>query len=135
MNGERFCNELAEMSIMNCYLRSAEDQGNYCQVFDADYMEKAADFPGGLVDPEGLKNYMPEEEGEKAGVLEGFIGTFKADTLEELAAKLEITDVDAFVATVERCARTVQTPSSALNPSTSRPSTRRPSTASTAMCA
>ena len=102
MNGERFCNELAEMSIMNCYLRSAEDQGNYCQVFDADYMEKAAEFPGGLVDPEGLKNYMPEEDGEKTGVLEGFIGTFKADTLEELAAKLEITDVDAFVATVER---------------------------------
>lgn len=101
MNGERFCNETFGMSIMNCYLRSAEDQGHYCQIFDADYMDKGAEFPGKLWDPESLRVYMPEEDVERVGVLEDQLRTFKADTLEELAEKLEITDVDTFKATVE----------------------------------
>ncbi|WP_350455343.1 FAD-binding protein [Slackia heliotrinireducens] len=100
MNGERFCNETFAMSIMNCYLRSAEDQGHYCQVFDSAYMEKGANFPGRLWDPEELKVYMPEEDVERVGVFSDQIRTFKADTLEELAEKLEITDVDTFVQTV-----------------------------------
>ena len=45
---------------------------------------------------------MPEEPGEKTGVYEDQINTFKADTLEELAGKLGITDTAAFVKTVER---------------------------------
>lgn len=101
MNGERFVNETVEMSLMNCYLRSAEDAGHYCQIFDSNYMTAAADWPGRLVDPEGLKVYMPEEDVEREGVYEDQINTFAADTLEELAEKLEITDVDAFVATVK----------------------------------
>ena len=105
MNGERFVNETVEMSVMNCYLNNAEDNGEYVQVFDNDYMEKAADFPGKLVSPEDIRVYMPEEEGfesPRQGVLEAFIATFKADTLEELAEKLEIRDADAFVASVEK---------------------------------
>lgn len=103
MNGKRFCEENVEMSLMNCYLRSEEDQGHYVQVFDADYMTKAAAFPGALVDPEALKVYMPEEKSvdHTKGVFEGQINTFKADTLEELAKKLEITDTTTFVATVK----------------------------------
>ncbi len=101
MNGERFVNETVEMSLMNCYLRSAEDAGNYCQIFDGNYMTAAAGWPGKLVDPEALKVYMPEENVERTGVFEGQINTFKADTLEELAEKLEITDAKTFVATVE----------------------------------
>lgn len=100
MNGERFVNETVEMSLMNCYLRSAEDAGHYCQVFDSNYMTAAADWPGKLVDPEALKTYMPEENVERTGVFEGQINTFKADTLEELAKKLGITDTEAFKRTI-----------------------------------
>ena len=45
---------------------------------------------------------MPEEDVEREGVFEGQINTFKADTLEELADKLEITDKAAFVDSVKR---------------------------------
>lgn len=102
MNGERFCNETVEMSLMNCYLQSAEDAGNYCDIYDSEYMAKGADFPGGrLVDPEALRQYMPEEDvGERQGVFDGFIATYKADTLSELAGKLGITDVARFERTV-----------------------------------
>lgn len=102
LDGTRFCEETVGMSLMNCYLRSEADQGNYTQIFDSDYMKKAADFPGKLVDPEALKVWMPEEDVERVGVFEGQINTFKADTLEELAEKLEVNDTPTFVATVEK---------------------------------
>ncbi len=103
MDGTRFCNEKqVGMSETNNFLKSEADQGNYCQIFDSNYMTACADWPGKLFDPEALKDYMPEEAGEKKGVYEGQIATFKADTLEELAKKLEITDADAFVKTVQR---------------------------------
>lgn len=101
-NGARFVNEVVEMSLLNNYLRGAEDQGWYSQVFDANYMEQAADWPGKLYSPEELALYMPEEDADRDGVFKDLIRTFKADTLEELAEKLEITDTAAFVATVER---------------------------------
>lgn len=101
MDGTRFVNETVEMSLLNCYLRSKEDSGHYCQVFDSNYMEAAAEWPGKLVDPEGLKVYMPEEDVEREGVFEGQINTFKADTLEELAEQMGV-PTDAFAATIER---------------------------------
>ena len=102
-DGTRFCNEnRSEMATMGNFLKSEEDQGWYTQVFDSNYMEAAAEWPGKLVDPEGLKVYMPEEDVEREGVFEGQINTFKADTLEELADKLEITDKAAFVDSVKR---------------------------------
>ncbi|WP_139653440.1 FAD-dependent oxidoreductase [Raoultibacter phocaeensis] len=101
-DGTRFVNEVVEMSLLNNYLRSAEDQGWYSQIFDANYMEQAADWPGKLYSPEELALYMPEEDVDRDGVFKDLIRTFKADSLEELAEKLEITDVAAFVATVER---------------------------------
>lgn len=100
-DGSRFCNEETPMSLMNNYLRGADDCGWYTQIFDADYMSTAASWPGALVDPEGLQNYMPELEGDKTGVYPGLINTFAADSIEELAEKLGI-DADALVATVER---------------------------------
>ncbi|SEQ25503.1 FAD binding domain-containing protein [Ignavigranum ruoffiae] len=45
---------------------------------------------------------MPEEPGEKKGVLVDQIATFKANSLEELAEKLQITDVETFKETVQR---------------------------------
>ena len=102
MNGERFADETAGMSRMNCFLRSEEDAGNYCQIFDSNYMTQAASWPGKLFDPDALKAYMPEESGEKKGVYEDQVATFKADTLDELATKLGITDAAAFKKSVER---------------------------------
>lgn len=102
MDGTRFCDETCGMSLMNNFLRSDADQGNYCQIFDNNYTETAASWPGKLFDQEAIKAYMPEEPGEKKGVFEGQIATFKADTLEELAKKLGITDAAAFKKAVER---------------------------------
>lgn len=102
LNGRRFCDETVGMELMNCYLLGAEDQGHYCQIFDSSYMSKAAGWPGSLADPEEMKKFMPEEKADRTGVIKGLINTFKADTLEELAAKLKITDTAAFAATVRR---------------------------------
>ena len=101
-DGTRFCDETLGMSLMNNFLRSEADQGDYNQIFDSNYMTAAAEWPGKLFDPEAIKVYMPEEDVEKVGVFEDQIGTYKADTLEELAEKLGITDAAAFVETVKR---------------------------------
>jgi len=99
--GKRFVNETVEMSVLNNYLRQAENTGQYSQIFDSNYMAQAAKWPGKLIPPEGLMNYMPEEPGEHKGVFETFINTHKADTLEELARKIKV-DPATFVATVKR---------------------------------
>lgn len=101
-DGTRFCDEALGMSLMNNFLRSEADQGDYNQIFDSNYMTAAAEWPGKLFDPEAIKVYMPEEDGEKTGVFKDQIATFKADTLEELAEKLGITDTAAFVESVKR---------------------------------
>lgn len=101
-DGTRFCDETLGMSLMNNFLRSEADQGDYNQIFDSNYMTAAAEWPGKLFDPEAIKVYMPEEDGEKTGVFRDQIATFKADTLEELAEKLGITDTAAFVESVKR---------------------------------
>lgn len=102
-DGTRFCNESrSAMAYMGNFLTGPQDGGYYTQVFDSNYMTDCADWPGKLYDPEALKAYMPEEEGEKAGVYEDLIATFKADTIEELGEKLGLTDVAAFAETVKR---------------------------------
>lgn len=102
-DGTRFCNEArSEMAVMGNFLRSEEDSGWYTQVFDSNYMTDAEGWPGALIPPEGMKNYMPEEPGEKAGVFESLINTYAANTLEELGEKLGLTDVPQFVKSVER---------------------------------
>ena len=101
-DGTRFCDETLGMSLMNNFLRSEADQGDYNQIFDSNYMTAAAEWPGKLFDPEAIKVYMPEEDGEKTGVFRDQIATFKADTLEELAEKLGITATAAFVESVKR---------------------------------
>lgn len=97
--GERFVNETVGTSELANYLRSEQDAGWYAQIFAGDYMEYAADW-GILSDPDALKNYMPEEPGEKQGVFESLIRTYKADTLEELAEKIDV-DPAALVATID----------------------------------
>ena len=100
-NGKRFTDESVEMSLYNNFLRGPHDCGWYSQIFDADYVAVGTEWGMHPTDEEALKNFMPEEEGEKTGVYEGLINTYKADTLEELAEKIGITDVEQFLATVE----------------------------------
>ena len=112
LDGKRFVDESSvRMETFNNYLTSAEDEGNYCQIFDSNYMEDYADYSPDLEygvpmpDPEKIKQYMPEEiesESDGMGSFTSLIATYAADTLEELAEKLEIRDVEAFVASVER---------------------------------
>ena len=99
--GKRFVNETVEMSLLNNYLREAKDAGHYCQVFDSNYMTQAATWPGKLVPPEGLKNYMPDDPSPKVGVFPSQVNTHVANTLEELAVKLQVNPAN-FVATVKR---------------------------------
>ena len=102
-DGTRFCNEnRSEMATMGNFLKSEEDQGWYTQVFDSNYMTDCADWPGALIPPEAMVNYMPEVEGEKEGVYDTLINTYAADTIEELGEKLGLTDVAAFAKTVAR---------------------------------
>jgi hypothetical protein len=104
-DGKRFSNEVVVLSLMNNYLKTPiapKDQaGWYSQIFDADYMETAKDWGGALVPPPGLENFMPEVENEKKNIFPDLIRTFRADTLEELADKLEINKSE-FLATVKR---------------------------------
>ncbi|GGI71415.1 FAD-dependent oxidoreductase [Shewanella gelidii] len=99
--GERFVNETTAMSLMNNYLRDEENAGHYSQVFDSEYMTRAKDWPGKLYDPEQIKIYMPEDPTPKKNVYPSQINTYKADTLEELAVKLEC-DPKIFTANVKR---------------------------------
>jgi hypothetical protein len=99
--GKRFVNETVGMSLMNNYLRDAKNAGQYSQIFDANYMTQAANWPGKPMPPPVLKNWMPEEPGPKNGVFPSFIATYKADTLDELAKKLGC-DPAVFVASVKR---------------------------------
>ncbi len=99
--GKRFVNEMVEMSELNNYLRQQDSAGQYSQIFDANYMQQAAGWPGRLVPPEELKEYMPEEPSPHRGVFETFIDTHKANTLEELAAKIKV-DPATLVETVKR---------------------------------
>ena len=102
-DGTRFCNEArSEMATMGNFLKSEEDAGWYTQVFDSNYMTDCADWPGALIPPEGMKSYMPEEDGEKTGVYESLINTYAADTVEELGEKLGLSDVKAFAQTIAR---------------------------------
>lgn len=99
--GKRFVNETVAMSLFNNYLRDEKNAGHYSQVFDSNYMTQAADWPGRLVSPEGLKKYMHDDPAPKDGVYESLVNTHVADTLEELAVKLEC-DPKTFVASVKR---------------------------------
>lgn len=101
LNGKRFCDETVGMELMNCYLTFAEDSGHYCQIFDSRYVDQAKKIGMTVDDPESLKNWMPEEDSEHKGVMKDLIDTYKADTLEELAKKLRIKDIPAFLETVK----------------------------------
>lgn len=102
-NGKRFTDETVPMEYMNCFLISDEDQGEYMQIFDSEYMEKGQGKIGGSpAKLEELNKYIKEENvADRTGVMENLIDTHRADSLEELGEKLGITDIESFLETVE----------------------------------
>lgn len=102
-NGKRFASEELGMELMNCYLLTPEDEGHYHQIFDSAYPEKSKAFAGEAVPKEELEKYIKDAEVEdRTGVIQGLADTQRADSLEELAEKLEIQDKEAFVETVKK---------------------------------
>lgn len=100
--GERFVNEETQMSLMNNYTRQEKRTGWYSQIFDSKYMEETVGWPGKAVSPKDLEVWMPDVDmKERPAVFGDLVRTFRCDTLEELADKLEIPK-DAFVTTVKR---------------------------------
>ncbi|MCW3787315.1 FAD-dependent oxidoreductase [Plebeiibacterium sediminum] len=99
--GNRFVNENVEMSLLNNYLRQSDKAGQYSQIFDSNYMKQAANWPGKLVNPEKLREYMPDESVTHDHVSTPFINTYKANTIEELAHKIKA-DPATLMATVKR---------------------------------
>ena len=103
LQGNRFCDEKTngDMMLINNLMRDwAEDKGHYCQILDSAYAEKYASSK--MPPLEKLLPYMPEEDVERTGVIESLIDTHMCDTLEELAEKMQIKDVDNFLKTVQR---------------------------------
>ncbi|MBM6999167.1 FAD-dependent oxidoreductase [bacterium] len=96
MAGERFCSEDTPLWQRQTFFRFDDQTCQYVQLFDANYETQVKGWGGTPTAQEKLSSYMPESPDYKKGQL------FSADTLEELAEKLKVTDVDAFVASVKR---------------------------------
>lgn len=107
-DGERFCNESTPYDFIYA-AGTLERDGVYCQIWDANWLDHVAQFhtlacSRIIPSPTGGKAqiFTPEAEmGMIEGVLKPAGVVVEADTLEELAEKLQI-PADAFVQTVKR---------------------------------
>ena len=105
-DGERFMNEDCVFEEVNCVLRNQPKPGWYSQIFDDDYVEQVTEWGGKPTDKEKIQVYMPDVKMDRsaesgANVIESLIDTYCCDTLDELAAKLEI-PADALKKSVAR---------------------------------
>ncbi len=103
-DGERFFNEETDMAYVANYMRGYEPEkaGWYFPVFDDSFEEMVSEWGGRPATHDSIKSYMPEEDVDERGtVLVDRIAVYKADTLDELAEKLEI-PADELKASVER---------------------------------
>ena len=97
MDGKRFCDETVTLWERQTFFRFSDETCQYVQLFDSNYAEQVEGWGGTPTPEEKFPPYMPEsEEHNGKGKL------FQADTLEELAGKLGVEDVETFVASVER---------------------------------
>lgn len=103
LNGKRFHNEDLNMDVSNNDMRyyPLHSAGKYAQIFDNNYMEQATEWGGRPADEDTMKRYMPEEDDPHQGTVRELINTYRADTLEELAEKIDI-PADALKETVDR---------------------------------
>ena len=100
---QRFINEDLDSTLWCNICRDAVEKGRYFRIFDGNYEEQAKSLGMGRIPTEeGMLGYMPgTEQSEAKGAYGFFSGTYKADTLEELAEQLGISG-DKLVETVNR---------------------------------
>lgn len=97
MDGKRFCDETVTLWERQTFFRFDDETCQYVQVFDANYADQVTEWGGSPVSEDRFPTYMPEsEEHNGKGRL------YSADSLEDLASKLGIKDVESFVSSVER---------------------------------
>ena len=111
MKGERFINEQCEMAYISNQLKyqpgyegenrdadhqDSESKGWYCQIYDSDYMDYAKSPVPSVV----MERYIKDEDVEHPSVFTELIDTYRADTIEELAKKLDV-PADTLQATVD----------------------------------
>ena len=111
MEGKRFCNEdtgFVYMGNITKYLpryNGANVDANhpdgslgwYCQVYDSDYMS----YANSPVPEQVMTKYIPGAVENPQGVFTNLIDTYKADTIEELAALLDV-PADELQKTIDR---------------------------------
>lgn len=105
MNGERFTNEYTGFVYMGNILRSQPrykgqhvnvshpdgSKGWYCTVYDSSYTSwPEEDFVDGMVPPQVMEKFIPGAVESPQGVFRNLIDLHRCDTLEELAAELDI---------------------------------------------
>ena len=106
MNGERFTNEYTGFVYMGNLLkfqppykgsmldeehRQSGSKGWYCTIYDDSYMSWPADeFVSGKVPPAVMEKFIPGAVEDPKGVFKNLIDLHRCDTLEELAAELDI---------------------------------------------
>ena len=96
MEGNRFSAEVMPLSLVQSLFRVSGKPTEYVQLFDGAYETKVASWGGKPVSVEKLGTYMEDDPDYN-----GRSQLFKDDTIEGLAAKLEI-DPKVLSATVER---------------------------------
>ena len=105
MNGERFTNEYTGFVYMGNILRDQPSykgsmldsnhpdgsKGWYCMIYDNDYMSLPREaFVDGPVPPQVMEKFIPGAIEDPKGVFKNLIDLHRCDTLEELAAELDI---------------------------------------------
>ena len=105
MNGERFTNEYTGFVYMGNILRSQPSykgsmldsdhqdgsKGWYCMIYDDDYMSLPREaFVDGPVPPFVMEKFIPGAVEDPKGVFKNLIDLHRCDTLEELAAELDV---------------------------------------------
>jgi succinate dehydrogenase/fumarate reductase flavoprotein subunit len=88
-NGKRFMNEELSMPFWNDACRKNDDQedpGVFVRLFDANYQTYFPNAPA----PEALEVYIPGAVENPKGVYTDLIDTHRCDTLDELAAELQV---------------------------------------------
>lgn len=108
VEGKRFMNEEIVMSNWNMGLRdNPYPAGQFCHIFDNDYAAQVTEWGGKPASEKEILAYSPESgvSAEEGGLTDGrmddLIATYYADTLDELAEKLEI-PADALKESVKR---------------------------------
>ena len=111
MEGKRFCNEdtgFVYMGNITKYVPKFNGNnvdanhpdgslGWYCQIYDNDYMS----YANGPIPEQVMTKYIPGAVENPQGVFTNLIDTYKADTIEELAALLDV-PADELQKTIDR---------------------------------